>query len=119
MPQTEEREFTCLRCGTCCQLSGFVRVSAADLKQIARLLNLAIADVRARFTTRMGLDGEDLEVLLDQPSSDRCIFLTDRNECCIHGAKPRQCRTFPTEWRRAGANLYCRALRQSNPREDA
>jgi hypothetical protein len=109
------KEFECERCGTCCQLSGFVRVKKKEIKAIARFLDLSLAEARERFVTAMGPDGpdeRDEEILQDQPGSDRCIFLTDDNQCRVHSVKPAQCRTFPHTWVRAGANLYCSGLKQ-------
>lgn len=110
------QDFECLRCGECCRLSGYVRVTPQEIARIADYLGMTAAQVRARYVTTFSLDGRRIEILRDRPGTTTCIFLGEENECMIHPVKPEQCRTFPLEWRRPGASLYCaglRALRQA------
>lgn len=107
--------FECLCCGRCCALSGFVRVSATEIKEIAGYLEVSPAEVRKRYMTKMALDGREAEILRDHPETTRCIFLDEQNQCRIHPVKPQQCQTFPLEWKRAGAGLYCLGLQRLRP----
>jgi len=106
----EANEFKCFQCGRCCQISGFVRVEENEAKEIARYLGISLAELRQRYTTTMRLDGKDVEILRDHPGTTRCIFLDEKNRCIVHPVKPKQCRTFPLEWKTPGAHLYCAGL---------
>ena len=104
--------FECLRCGRCCQVSGFVRVTEREIKEIASYLGVSPGKLRKRYTTKMALNGREVKILRDHPETTRCIFLEGQNQCRIHPVKPQQCQTFPLEWRRVGASLYCLGLQQ-------
>jgi Fe-S-cluster containining protein len=101
--------FTCLPgCTNCCDQSGYVYLSEADLIRAAAFLQLSPADFEARYIYRT----RHL-IRLRKPPRSQCHFL-EGHGCAIHPAKPTQCRTFPfwpdliqneTYWRDA-AN-YC------------
>jgi len=110
--------FACLRCGRCCAVSGFVHVTTREIKQIANHLGISAAAVRRGYTATMALDGRKVEILRDHPQTTRCIFLDEQNQCRIHPVKPQQCQSFPLEWKRAGADLYCLGLQRLRQGKD-
>jgi len=84
--------FECTRSGRCCTNHGelsFVYVSTAEMRALARHLELDLDAFRRRYTRTHEGD----RVLRD--AGDRCIFLDDDNLCRVHPARPVQCRTWP------------------------
>lgn len=93
----------CRRCGECCRIRGFVRVSDDEVNRIAELLRLSPRSFADRHT-RLAHDRCGLE--LEEKENGECIFL-DGAECAIHAVKPEQCKTFPRGWRYPGVEEIC------------
>ncbi len=100
--------FRCRRCGACCRVPGYVRVSDEDVVALAGLLGMtpeAFAEEHTELSPgRTGL------VLKGRPEAP-CRFLTAGNLCRVHAARPRQCRDYPARWRSADIEAVCRAAR--------
>lgn len=108
---SEARHIVCQRCGACCRWPGYVRVTPGEISQIADHLGMPafeFMDQCTRPTPEGGLS------LTENPDG-ACLFLTPDNRCDIHEVKPRQCRTFPGDWRAPGYDHLCQALRQQEP----
>ncbi len=97
-------DMQCARCGACCDRPGFVHITAAEIKQIARYLALTEREFIQRYT-RLTDDRKSLS-LIDSPCGS-CAFLDKNNQCRIHKVKPRQCADFPRRWRYAGYEKFC------------
>ena len=101
--------FVCRRCGACCRVPGYVRVSEADVDRLAAALGMAPEAFVAAHTdlspSRSGL------VLKGAPTG-ACRFLTAENECRVHAARPQQCRDYPARWRSAEIEAVCAARRE-------
>ncbi|MFQ5843554.1 MAG: YkgJ family cysteine cluster protein [Planctomycetota bacterium] len=83
--------FRCARCGDCCTgAPGHVWITPGEERRIARLLRLAPARFRRRYTRRV----EERRSLVEKAGGD-CVFLTPDRRCAVQGAKPRQCLAFP------------------------
>lgn len=83
--------FRCRRSGNCCaRPEGVVRVTPADITQIAAHLHMSEAAVKARFVDARG------DRLIDAPGG-RCPFLEDGREtsCRIYAIRPQKCRNWP------------------------
>ena len=83
--------FRCRRSGNCCaRPEGVVRVSPADMRQIANQLRMSEAAARARFVAASG------DRLIDGPGG-RCPFLEDgqQTRCRIYAVRPQKCRSWP------------------------
>lgn len=101
--------FTCqLGCTNCCDQSGFVYLSEADVKRAAKFVKMPQAEFEAKYLYRTTHQRRFLK-----PPDKQCPFL-ERGGCSIHPAKPTQCRTFPfwpelvenrAEWKRTAR--YC------------
>jgi len=103
-------DFSCRRCGNCCQGPGDVVVAEDEVEAIAGLLGL---DVPA-FTGRYARLAEDRRALsLTERPDGACIFLQPDNTCRIQDAKPRQCRAFPYLWRSARLANMCGGWKNS------
>lgn len=101
----------CTRCGNCCRWPGFVRILPEELETIARFLDLTPVSFVDRFTrlhpSRTGL-------ILTEAGDGACVFL-EGNTCRIQPVKPRQCRDFPTVWRREELTSPCQAQFKLDP----
>lgn len=91
MPPPESGfRFTCQPgCRRCCEVSGYVYLTAADVQRAARFLRLTPEEFESRYVYRT----RHLR-RLRKPRGRQCQFLNDSG-CSIHPAKPVQCRLFP------------------------
>ena len=100
--------FACQRSGNCCAIpGGVVRVSPAEIQQIAQHLGLGEEALRSRY---LEADG----VTLRNGQGHRCVFLDDGTTaaCSIYEARPQQCREWPFWPRlRTDADLLAQARR--------
>lgn len=98
--------YQCDRCTACCRWPGQVKVSAAEIAQIAAFLGLEEDDFIQRFT-RLRAQRDGL-ALIDKGNGE-CGFL-DGNDCHIQPVKPEQCREFPNRWNFPGWREICHAV---------
>lgn len=90
----EGLRFACTRCGNCCQGSGTVRVSDAEITRLAHRLSLEDAEFR-ELHTRVLRGGA---VSLRERRDGACVFYDASAGCRVYEDRPRQCRTWPF-WR--------------------
>ena len=76
-------------CTKCCEQSGFVWLTDADVERLAAFLNLGVAEFEKKYVYRTRHQAR-----LRVPKESTCCFLTAEG-CSVHPAKPTQCRTFP------------------------
>ena len=104
--QTEN--FVCQRCGACCRVPGYVRLTDADVDALAADLALSVEAFIEAYTelspTRSGL-------VLKGDTMAPCQFLTEDNLCRVHRARPQQCRDYPERWRSEDIEAVCAAER--------
>ena len=83
--------FTCTQCGNCCTgAPGFVWVTPAEVKAIAKHLDVPVYQFRAMHTREVGRR----RTLREKPNGD-CIFWERGQGCTVYEARPTQCRTWP------------------------
>lgn len=103
------KPFVCQRCGACCRVPGYVRLTDADVDALATDLGLSVEAFIEAYTdlspTRSGL-------VLKGDTSAPCQFLTADNLCRVHRARPQQCRDYPVRWRSEAIEAVCEAQRQ-------
>ena len=83
--------FACTRCGNCCQGTGAVRVSDAEIARLSRRLELDEREFRAMYTRRL----RDGDVSLRETREKACVFYDPAGGCRVHSDRPLQCRTWP------------------------
>ena len=98
--------YECQRCTACCRWPGNVRVTDAELTQLASFLGLSEYDFIQQYM-RLRPDRRGLS-LAEKPGGD-CVFL-EGGRCAIQSVKPRQCRDFPNLWNFPGFENVCRAV---------
>ena len=97
-------QFECQRCNLCCKVPGFVFLSHKEAGVLARYLKLSKEEFFEKYCTK-----EDAHLVLKDQEDGSCIFLSEQG-CTVHEAKPKQCRTFPMEWRDEDAYDYCEGI---------
>jgi len=83
--------FACQQCGHCCRGTGTVRVSDAEIEELASRLDLA-DDAFRQIYTRTLRDGS---VSLRERGNHDCVFYERGSGCRVYEDRPRQCRTWP------------------------
>ncbi len=89
--------FECTECGRCCAgpEEGYVWVTRQEIDRIAEFLGMNVDEFAKRYTRKVGSRFS----LIEQKSTNDCIFLTERDGkgrgCRIYSARPTQCRTWP------------------------
>ena len=84
-------DFTCTRCGRCCERPGPVFFSDDDLDRAA-----AFEKITPRaFVKRHGLVKVDDIHALDLPDGTPCSFYDKLKGCQIYEGRPIQCKTWP------------------------
>ena len=104
-----EKTFKCLRCGNCCRMPGYVRVTEGEIRRIAQFLGEDPAKFREEWTAPT--HDNDRRTLLENPDGG-CVYLDDENACIINPVKPLQCREFPERWRYKNMEHVCQAVAQ-------
>lgn len=82
--------FECRMCGHCCEGSGGIVVSPADLARLSAFLKLAPAEVIARYC-----EHSNGKLKIRSGEDDRCIFFRQGTGCSVHEGKPAICRAWP------------------------
>lgn len=85
-----EKQIDCTACANCCRQT-YVVLSRADVEELARYLQMPVAEVIRQYTVR---DPEDSARTILGHTGAGCIFL-DGNLCMVYEARPRACRRFP------------------------
>jgi Fe-S-cluster containining protein len=89
----EDIEFTCIKCGECCRVDGYVYLKRGETEKMARYLEIPVKEFRKKYTRLLFLLGRVIET-----DAQGCAFLID-GRCIIYPARPSQCVTFPY-WKR-------------------
>lgn len=99
--------FACRRCGNCCRVEGYVRLSPGEVEHMADALGLPVHGFTQRYT-RLTDDRTGLS-LAEKPDGS-CVFLGDEG-CEVQDAKPRQCGEFPERWAFEGYASICAGMK--------
>ncbi|HHM02807.1 MAG TPA: YkgJ family cysteine cluster protein [Caldithrix abyssi] len=83
--------FNCRKdCSRCCEINGgYVFVSEANIKKIAKFLKRSVVEIRERYTYEV----KGMRSLKDR-DGQACVFL-EEGKCTIYPVRPLQCRTYP------------------------
>lgn len=86
----------CAQCGGKCCIgeSGYIFLSAGEMRAIAEFLELDFDDFTRRFIRKVGAQYSLNEK--PHPSGFACVFFDEASKRCgIYPVRPKQCRTFP------------------------
>ena len=96
------KKFECVRCGNCCRQGGDLRLLPNDVEKIARYLSVEIDEVKNRYNMS-NID----EKLFFIPFENHCPFLTEENDCILHGDfKPFFCANYVPFVDNEGSPIY-------------
>jgi Fe-S-cluster containining protein len=92
----------CLKCPSlCCKMAGYVEVSRADIRRLAKFLGLTVREFEERHiveTTRKGAKRI-------KTGYDVCQFLGEDRMCTVYEARPRDCREYVC-WNQPDTTVY-------------
>lgn len=97
-------DFICKGCGSCCRVSGYVRLKDQEAERIAEFLKIPLRQFTESYT-RLTEDRTGLSLIENEDAS--CVFLNQDSTCRINPVKPRQCAAFPFEWSFKGWEGLC------------
>lgn len=81
--------FHCQMCGHCCEGSGGIIVSPADLDRLSVFLQQTAEQVRERHLEKVGGKWRL------KSKNNKCIFFEAGRGCTVHHGKPAVCRAWP------------------------
>lgn len=86
--------WSCTRCSYCCRHeSGYVFLSEADAKNLARQLEMRVEHFIETYCRFVAWNGAVELLSLKETSNNDCFFWKDG--CTVYNARPGQCRTYP------------------------
>ena len=85
-------KFKCSGCGDCCTgAPGYVWVNKQEIRDLAKLAELEVAEFEKQYVRRIGIR----KSLVEFPNGDCVFFDNEQRNCKVYDARPRQCRTWP------------------------
>jgi Fe-S-cluster containining protein len=81
----------CLKCPSlCCRMAGYVRVSRADIRRLAKFLELTVREFEQRHIVERTRKGEKRI----KTGTGTCQFLGNDRRCTVYAGRPRDCRGY-------------------------
>jgi hypothetical protein len=81
----------CLKCASfCCRMAGYVSVSRADIRRLAKHLGLTVSAFEAKHIVEKTRKG-DKRI---KSGFDTCQFLNSNHRCSVYEARPKDCRGY-------------------------
>jgi Fe-S-cluster containining protein len=81
----------CLKCPSlCCRMAGYVRVSRADIRRLAKFLHLTVREFEQRHIVERTRKGEKRI----KTGTATCQFLGEDRRCTVYDGRPRDCRGY-------------------------
>lgn len=92
----------CLKCpALCCRMAGYVRVSQADIRRLAKHLGLSTAEFERRHIVEVTKEGEKRI----KEGYKTCQFLDANRRCSVYAARPHDCRGYVC-WNQPDETVY-------------
>jgi Fe-S-cluster containining protein len=86
----------CASCeGRCCTgESGYIWITPKEMQEVAKLLDMEFDEFTSSYVKKVGYRYSLVERKNDE--SFECVFFdSEKKQCGIYEARPKQCRTFP------------------------
>ena len=84
--------FECTQCGDCCTgAPGFVWVNQEEIDALAAQVGLEVDAFEKKYVRKVS----GRRSLVEFPNGDCVFFDTEKRNCSVYEARPRQCRTWP------------------------
>lgn len=92
----------CLKCpALCCRMAGYVEVSRADIRRLARFLGLTVPEFERRHIVERTRKGKKRI----KSGYNVCQFLGEDRLCTVYEARPRDCRLYVC-WNQQDDTVY-------------
>ena len=86
-----DNKLNCLKCPSfCCRMAGYVSVSRADIRRLAKFLGLTVREFEAKHIVEKTRKGEKRI----KSGYDTCQFLKPNRLCGVYEARPKDCRGY-------------------------
>jgi Fe-S-cluster containining protein len=86
-----DQSLDCLKCPSlCCRMAGYVRVSRADIRRLAKFLELTVRQFEERHIVERTRKGEKRI----KTGTGTCQFLGNDRRCTVYDGRPRDCRGY-------------------------
>jgi Fe-S-cluster containining protein len=97
-----DNKLDCLKCPSfCCRMAGYVSVSRADIRRLAKFLGLTVPQFEARHIVEKTRKG-DKRI---KSGYDTCQFLKANRMCSVYEARPKDCRGYVC-WNQEDDTVY-------------
>jgi len=84
--------FECTQCGDCCTgAPGFVWVNQEEIDALAAKIGVSVDEFEKKYVRKIGIRRS----LVEFPNGDCVFFDTEKRNCSVYEARPRQCGTWP------------------------
>ena len=84
--------FECTQCGDCCTgAPGFVWVNQEEIDALAAKIGVSVDEFEKKYVRKV----TGRRSLVEYPNGDCVFFDTEKRNCSVYEARPRQCRTWP------------------------
>jgi Fe-S-cluster containining protein len=84
--------FECTQCGDCCTgAPGFVWVNQEEIDALAAKVGVSVDEFEKKYVRKVS----GRRSLVEFPNGDCVFFDTEKRNCSVYEARPRQCRTWP------------------------
>ena len=91
MAEPEHPPLSCLKCASfCCKVAGYVEVRRADIRRLAKHLDLSVPEFEDKHIVEVTRKGEKLIKGADKT----CQFLDADRRCTVYSARPRDCQEY-------------------------
>jgi Fe-S-cluster containining protein len=92
----------CLKCPSlCCRQAGYVEVSRADIRRLAKFLGLTVREFETRHIVEVTRKGSKRI----KAGYDTCQFLASDRRCSVYEARPKDCRGYVC-WNQEDTAVY-------------
>ncbi|HET6183668.1 MAG TPA: YkgJ family cysteine cluster protein [Acetobacteraceae bacterium] len=92
----------CLKCPSlCCRMAGYVEVSRADIRRLAKFLGLTVTEFERRHIVERTRKGAKRI----KSGYTVCQFLGEDRLCTVYAARPRDCRGYVC-WNQQDDTVY-------------
>ena len=92
----------CLKCPSlCCRMAGYVEVSRADIRRLAKFLGLTVPAFEARHIVARPRNGKPRI----KAGTEVCQFLGEDRMCTVYAGRPKDCRGYVC-WNQADTTVF-------------
>ena len=102
LPVMSGDSLDCLKCASlCCRMAGYVRVSRADIRRLAKFLKLTVPEFERRHIVERTRKGEKRI----KSGFGTCQFLGQDRRCTVYEGRPHDCRGYVC-WNQDDTTVY-------------